>query len=269
MWKWFNTDQLLQELNAFWPKLLFAAVVLIIGLILVRVVLGLLRRGLLKSKIDPAFHGFFLSLAKIGLYVFLLIVVLTTLGVAPTSLITVLGAVGLALSLAVKDSLSNLAGGFLVLFSHPFGIGDYISLEGVEGTVKSINILYTCLNTVDNKCVFIPNGQVSNATITNYSAEETRRLDLKFSIDYGDDLLQAKVILEQLAEENPLSLDDPAPMVRVCEQGDSAIVLLLRVWSKTEDYWDLYYDMQEQVKLAFDRAGITIPYQKMDIHLAQ
>lgn len=264
-----NLDQLFAKLNELWPKLLFAVLLVLVGFLLSKLVLKLVKKGLKRGKLDPTYHGFFLSLIKIALYSVVLFIGLTTVGVPAASLVTVFGAVGLAISLAVKDSLANLAGGFLVLFSHPFGVGDYVELEGVSGTVKSINLLYTRLNTPDNRGVYIPNGQVANATIINSSAEENRRLDMVFSIGYEDDIPTAKAILERVIQNDPLALTDPAPTIRVGEQAASSINIDVKVWVFKDNYGDLKYNLNEQVKNEFDKAGITIPYPQLSVSVTK
>ncbi len=258
----FSMENLFNMLNELWPKLLFAVILVAVGLLLVKLLMKLIKKALLRGKLDPTYHSFFLSLIKITLYAVVAFIGLTTIGVPAASLVTIFGAVGLAISLAVKDSLANLAGGFLVLFSHPFGVGDYISLEGVEGTVKSINILYTRLNTSDNKGVYIPNGQVANATIINYSSEANRRLDMTFSISCHADFEKAKAIIEQAVAENPHALSQPAPLIRAGDQPVNALNALsieVKVWVPKEQYGDLKYDLNEQVKARFDKEGIALP----------
>ena len=251
------------------PHLLLAIVILVVGLMLIKWVEKLIKKILLKSRIDPTAHKLIVQIASISLKVLVFLMTASQLGIDTASLVTLLGAVGLAVSLAVKDSLGNLAGGFLVLFSKPFVKGDFIETNSVSGTVHNITLFYTTLKTPDNKKIFIPNGEISTAKIINYSAEETRRLDLTYSIGYGDDILQAKQILREITEGTPLALKDPAPEFLVAEHGASAINLAVRIWVKTEDYWTLNFYMNEQVKLAFDKAGITIPYNQLDVTVHQ
>ena len=249
------------------PILLKAVIILVIGLIIVKALEKLIKRLLLHSKIDQTAHKLIVQIAGIGMKVLVLLMTAGTLGINTTSLVTLLGAVGLAASLAVKDSLGNLAGGFLVLFSKPFVKGDFIETNSVSGTVENISLLYTTLKTPDNKKIFIPNGEISTAKIINYSAEETRRLDLVYSIGYQDDIALAKQVLAEVVNRSGLALSDPAPAYVVAEHGASAINLAVRIWVKTADYWDLNFYMNEQVKLAFDKAGITIPYNQLDLNL--
>ena len=251
------------------PHLLLAIVILVVGLMLIKWVEKLIKSILLKSRIDPTAHKLIVQIVSISLKVLVLLMTASQLGIDTASLVTLLGAVGLAISLAVKDSLGNLAGGFLVLFSKPFVKGDFIETNSVSGTVHNITLFYTTLKTPDNKKIFIPNGEISAAKIINYSAEETRRLDLIYSIGYNDDILQAKQILREIVEDTPLALKEPAPEFLVAEHGASAINLAVRIWVKTADYWALNFYMNEQVKLAFDKAGITIPYNQLDVTVHQ
>ena len=173
----------------------------------------------------------------------------------------------LAIALAVKDSLSNVASGILIIITKPFKVGDYIEIEGLEGTVYKIELMFTTLITADNKNVILPNSRVSANNVVNYTAQETRRLDLNFSIGYNDDIQQAKGILQRLIDQDPRVVRREESIIGVFSQDESGVTLALKVWCNTSDYWDLHYALEEQVKLAFDQAGITIPYPQMDVHL--
>ena len=207
------------------------------------------------------------SLLKILLKVIVVIAVLDQLDVNVSAIVAAVGAAGVTAALALKDNLSNVACGAQIILTKPFKVGDYIAMDSTEGTVMRIEMMFTVLKTFDNREVVIPNSTLTAAVITNYTAMENRMLDLTYGISYQDDLLAAKAVLQKLAEENPKILKQPAPMVVVREHGASAVHLLLRVWCKTADYWPLYYEMQEQVKLAFDRANLTIPFDQVDVHL--
>ena len=248
------------------PKLLTAALILLVGIILVRWAAKFARNLLKHSRLDVTLHNFIVSILSALLYILLAIIVVTVLvPSAAGSLITMFGVFGLAVSLAVKDSLANLAGGMSVLFTKPFALGDYVNINGNEGTVQEIRLNYTVIKTVDNKLVHIPNGDVAKAEITNVTAQETRRLDLVFSIGYDDDFEQAKKIIREIVHDNPLAHSDPEPIVRMVEHGDSAIRIGCRVWVDTADYWTLNYDLLEEVKRRFDAAGIHIPYNQLEI----
>lgn len=255
-------------LVALLPKLLTAVLLLVVGIVLVKLVRKGARRLLARSKLDPTLHNFIVSILSVSLYILLGVVVLNVLiPTAVTSLVAVVGMFGLAVSLAVKDSLANLAGGFSVLFTKPFAMGDYVKIGGNEGTICEIRLNYTVMKTFDNKVVHIPNGDVAKAQIANFTCESTRRLDLVFSVGYHDDFERAQAIVRELLAENPMALSEPAPIVRMVEHGASALKLGCKVWCATDDYWSLNYDLLEEVKRRFDAAGIGIPYNQLDVRV--
>ncbi len=248
-------------------KLFWAIVVFIVGFILIKVAERVTRRLLNRTKVEPILYNFILMVIKIILIILLALTCLDMLGVKTTSLITALGAVGLAVSLALQNSLANLAGGVVLLFTKPFVAGDYVSIGDTEGTVKQISLIHTILNTLDNKRVYIPNGDISGSRITNFSVEPTRLLNLVFSIGYQDDIEKAKAVILQVLEKNPLALQDPPPLVRVCAHNSSTVDVTCRVWVNNPDYWTLNFDLYEEVKIAFDEAGIHIPFTQLDLHV--
>lgn len=252
-------------LDKYGSTLLTCAVLFVVGTILIRILMTIIVKALKRSKIDVTVHKFLISISKIILYVLLIVIILDTWGVKMSSIIAVFSVCGLAISLAVQDSLANVAGGMIILFSKPFELGDYVKIDSVEGTVIHINILHTKLTTFDNKAIYIPNGQVSGDKIINYTREANRRLDLTFSISYENDFREAKRIISEIIEAHPMALKDPAPLVRVCEFADSSINIAVKVWTKSSDYWPLNFDLLEQVKLKFDENGITIPYNQMEV----
>ena len=252
------------------PKCVTAVVLFIVGMFLIRLVMKFTRKMLTRSTLDPTLHSFILSILRAVLLIFLGIVVLTVLvPSAVGSMVALLGVFGLAVSLAVKDSLANLASGISVLFTKPFSLGDYVSIGDYEGTIQEIRLNYTVLKTVDNKLIHTPNGDVAKAHITNFTGEPVRRLDLEFSIGYEDDFEKAKAIILEIITQHPSALPDPAPLVRMTRHGDSAIVLISRTWCKTEDYWNMRFDFLEEVKRRFDQEGITIPYNQMNVYVKQ
>ncbi len=254
----------------FFPKLLVAAAFFVAGWGLIHIFLRMIHKGLKHSKnIDPAVHSFILTISKIALQVLLLLICLDAMEIPVTPLITAFGAVGVAFSLAVKDSLANVLGGSLLLISKPFVVGDYCKINGEEGYITEIGVVYTVLNTLDNKRVFIPNGQVITATVVNHYSEENRRLELKFTIDYNADFELAKTAILNVIKSNPLALQDPPPLVRMSGHLDNAIEIICRVWVPTKKYWDLNWDLWEGVKKEFDRLGINIPYPQMDVHVKE
>lgn len=241
--------------------------IFLIGLIAIKLVLHFERKILEKSKLDESVYRFILRGTKFALWTVLIIAILSKLGMETTSLITVLGAGGAAVALALKDSLGNVAGGIIILINKPFIKGDTIELAGVTGIVDSIDLLTTQLHTFDNKVVTVPNGTITTEIMINYSREELRRVDCQFSISYDADLIKAKELLYNVALSCEDILSEMETVIGVAEQGDSGILLDLKVWCSTEAYFDVKYYLEENVKLAFDEAGIDIPYQTMDVHI--
>lgn len=260
--------QFIEQIEHFLPHFISAVIIFISGMILTKIVIKILTRGLKRSKIDSTAHSFLQSLLKTVLYILVVIITLSALQVPMSSIIATVGAAGVAVALALQSSLSNVAGGFLIMFTHPFKCGDFIEINNVSGTVNAITILYTRLLTLDNKAVLIPNGTVSGATIINYTQEDYRRLDINFSIAYESDYRKSEEIILDVINSNELALDIPEkPFVTISAHEDSSVKILARIWVKSSDYWDLNYQLLEQVKDKFDENGINIPYNKLDIHI--
>lgn len=251
------------------PTILVAVVILILGIVASRITVMLMGKAMDRSRLDLTVNRFVRSAVKIVLYVLVITVVLALLGVPTTSIITVIGTAGVAIGLALQSSLSNLAGGFLILFAKPFRVGNYIRCGADEGTVDSITILYTKLLTPDNKAIFIPNGTAANAVVLNYSALPTRRVDFEFGISYNEDHARAIRAIEAAIEGNPMILreEEKAPMIRLSALKDSCVAITVRLWAKTEDYWAVYFDTMEAVRREFLKEQIEIPYPQMDVHL--
>lgn len=256
-------------MNGYGAKILEAALILVLGFLAVKLLVRLSRRWMKRFQFDPSLSSFVVTIIKILLEVVVVISALASLGVSTASLVTALGAVGVAVSLAVKDSLANVAGGMVILFSKPFLTDEFVAVGSLSGTVKKIDIIHTTLTTADGLSVVIPNGQMVNEKIVNYSREPLRRLDLTFSIGYGDDMKQAIRLIKEEIARHPKTLSDPAPIVRVSEHADSCIRIAARVWCRNEDYFDLMYDMNEGVKTLFDREGISIPFPQLDVHIVK
>lgn len=261
------TDQAVALLMGYGPKLILALLTLVIGWKLIKMATGLLGRTMERHKVDATLRTFLLNICGVLLKILLLISVASMVGIATTSFIAVLGAAGLAVGLALQGSLSNFAGSMVILFFKPFSIGDIIEAQGYLGKVMEIQMFTTTINTPDNQRVIIPNGLLSNGCIKNICIEKTRRVDLTFGISYEDDLLNAKEVLRRIVAAESRGLPDPGPEIYVGAHADSAVNLLVRIWVKTDDYWGVYFDMLERVKLAFDEAEITIPYPQRDVHL--
>ncbi|OPL07916.1 MAG: hypothetical protein AVO33_03340 [delta proteobacterium ML8_F1] len=241
-------------------KVIYAAVVLVIGLYAIRILGKMIEKSILNAKVDEAVKVFTQSLIKMVLRILLVVTVVGTLGVPMTSFAALIGAAGLAIGLSLQGSLANFAGGLILLILKPFKLGDYINAAGFEGTVKGISIFYTYLDTFDNKRVVIPNGELSNNSILNFSENTTRRIDYTFGVGYDSKIPQVKAVILEVISRHPEVLPDPAPQVRLAEHGESALNFKARIWVKTEDYWTIYFDIIEEVKEAFDQEGIEIPY---------
>ncbi|MBL4638049.1 MAG: mechanosensitive ion channel [Proteobacteria bacterium] len=247
-------------------NIISAAAIVIVGRIAVKWIVKLIRKLMVRSDLDPIIVNFAGSIANAALLLFVFIAALDQLGVNTTSLIALLGAAGLAIGLALQGSLQNFAAGVMMIVFRPFKLGDYIDAGGVTGVVEHMAIFSTTLKTGDNREIIIPNGQIYAGAITNYSARDTRRIDLVFGIGYDDDMLTAKQIMEDILQTHDLVLADPAPAVAVAELADSSVNFNVRPWVKSEDYWGVRSDLIEKVKLAFDKNGISIPYPQMDVH---
>ncbi len=261
-------DKAMELLIAYAPQLILAIVTLVVGLWLINKLLKITDKSLQK-KFDPTLTKFIHSLASVGLKAILLISVASMIGIETTSFIAVLGAAGLAIGLALQGNLANFASGVLILIFKPFKVGDAIEGAGFVGIVKEIQIFTTILMTFDNRRVIIPNAQLGNNPIINIGVEETRRVDMLFGIGYDDDIDKAKAAIRSLIDADKRILNDPAPVVVVSELADSSVNFTVRAWSKTEDYWGVFFDMQENVKKRFDQDGITIPYPQQDVHMYQ
>jgi len=248
-------------------KVIAAIIVLVIGLWIIKMVTRRTDKVMEKRNVNVSVRGFLRSLINILLKVMLLISIAKMVGFETTSFIAVLGAAGLAVGMALQGTLSNFAGGVMILIFKPFKVGDLIISQGHLGTVKEIHIFVTVLLTPENKTVILPNAAVSGNDIVNYTTEGVIRVDLVFSISYRSNIKQAKDVLMKILENHPKVLSDPAPFVGVKDLADSAIVLAVRPYSKPADYWDVYFDVYEAGKLALDEAGVTIPFPQMDVHL--
>lgn len=251
------------------PTIIFAIVILIVGILLSKLTVKLMSKALDRSRLDLTVNRFLKSIVNIALYVLLITVVLTVLGVPTTSIITVIGAAGVAIGLALQNSLSNLAGGFLILFSKSFVVGSYIKSNGEEGTVDSINILYTRLITVDNKVVYIPNGMAANAVCINYNELPLRRIDQIISISYSEDYERTKTaILTALAKEPKIITEGGnAPFVALSAQSASSIDIAVKVWCKSGDYWDVYFSAARLIREQFIKDNIDVPFNQLDVHI--
>ena len=248
-------------------KIVFELLIWFIGKKLISLSLKLLKKVFDRGSIDVGVVNFTMSIIKFALYAVLILMVIDELGIQTTSLITVFGSAALAVGMSLQGSLSNFAGGVLILIFKPFKVGDYIVVGNYEGTVRTIEILYTKLTTVDNKVVMLPNGTLSNSNIVNVGAEDFRRLDIEMSIGYSSDLKLAKTLLNTIVNNNPAVIKDRDIKVIVKSLDESCVTLETRVWVKTEDYWDTRFTLLEEYKAEFDKNGIEIPFNQMDVHI--
>jgi len=244
-----------------------AVFIFIVGRWIARIFSNLVEKLIHRSRLDDTLAAFIKDIVYFGIMVFVLIAAVNKLGVETTSIVAIVGAAGLAVGLALQGSLSNFAAGVILIILKPFRVGDLIEAGGVLGTVREIKIFHTFIHTLDNKRVIVPNFRITNDNIINMSAVPERRVDLVFGISYGDDMKKAKEALTRVVASHPKVLKSPAATVAVSELSDSSVNLVCRPWVKPEDYWDVYFDVTEQGKLALEEAGCTIPFPQTDVHL--
>lgn len=267
----FDTEKINELISLYvipWAiNIVTAVLIFIIGRIIISILIGLLGKALGRTKLDTILIEFTQAIAKVLLLIFVIVAALDQLGVNTTSLIAVLGAAGLAIGLALQGSLQNFAAGFLLLVLRPFKAGDYVEAAGTAGMIEKISIFSTIMRTPDNKEVTIPNGSIYSDNIVNYSARDTRRVDMVFGISYGDDLKKAKEVMMAVLKADERVLEDPAPNVAVSALADSSVNLIVRPWVKTDDYWPVYWDMTEKIKIELEASGMSIPFPQRDLHI--
>ena len=269
-WEELNLDPQLLWADYILPwgtQIVLAVLVFFIGRIIARTVTSGARKVMEKAKLDAMLVNFLANILGSVLLLLVIVFSLSQLGVDTTSLVALLGAAGLAVGLALKDSLSHFAAGVMLILFRPFKVGDFTELDGEMGTVEQITILHTRLKSPDNKVITIPNGNVFSGTMTNFSEMPTRRADMVFGIGYGSDLLKAKAILEEMCANDERILAEPAPKIAVGELADSSVNIICRPWVNSSDLWPVIWDMTERVKLRFDEEGIEIPFPQMDVHV--
>jgi len=248
-------------------KVLAALVIFIVGKMVARSLRKLLVKGMQKTDIDQIIITFTSNIAYYGVLAFVIVAALGQLGIQTTSFIAILGAAGLAIGMSLKDSLGNFASGFLMIIFRPFRIGDVIEAAGVTGKVQSMQMFTTTLLTSDNKTIIVPNGKIGNDNIINYSTQPTRRVDLTVGVAYDADLKHVRKVLENIIAGDERILSDPAHLIAVAELADNSVNFIVRVWVRSADYWDVFFDMNETIKNRFDEEGIGIPFPQRDIHL--
>jgi small conductance mechanosensitive channel len=249
------------------PKLAAAILILLIGWLVTKLIRSFVRKAMLRAKIELTLVSFITNILYAALLVFVVISALGKLGVPTNSFVAIIGAAGLAIGFALQGSLSNFAAGVMIIMFRPFKIGDFIEGGGTQGAVADIQIFHTVLNTPDNRRVIVPNGMLTTSLVTNFTANNERRIDLVFGIAYDDDIEQAKAILTRLVAADPRILETPAARVAVTALADSSVNVLCRPWVKTGDYWTVHADLLERAKTEFDAAGISIPFPQRDVHV--
>ncbi len=260
-----------------WEKLLTFAMpfikmlaILLIGHIIIKIFLKFIKKVLNRSKFDESLKKFIIKTTNIVSHVLIILSALNSIGISTTGVLAALSAAALAVAVALKDSLSNIAGGILLLISPRFATGDFIETSSESGTVLTVDLLHTTIKTPDNKQISIPNGTLINCNIINYSREPLRRVDITFSVAYENDVEHAKAIVLKVIKRHPLILNAPdAPVARVMSYGDSAVNIISRCWCNNENYWNIYFDLTEQVRAEFENEGISIPYNQLDVHIKE
>ncbi len=249
--------------------IVIALLIIILGRWVVKGIRSVFGKVLKKRGVDETLSRFMSNIVYALLMAVVFIAAIGQLGVDTTSLVAIIGAAGLAVGLALQGSLSNFASGVMIIIFKPFVAGHYVEAGGVAGTVEEVSVFTTTLRTPDNKIIILPNGQVTGGSITNYSVEQKRRIDFVFGIGYGDDIKKAKEIMTEVISSDERVLKDPAPTIGVLELADSSVNFAVRPWVKTADYWSVYWDIMERMKLRFDEEGISIPFPQTDVHLFQ
>lgn len=247
--------------------LLWAVVIFIVGKIVARMISNAVAKAMTKAKVEETLVKFTKNMLFVAIMVFVVIAAISKMGVETTSFAAVVAAAGLAIGLSLQGTLSNFASGVLLIIFRPFKVGDFIEAGGVSGIVEEIQIFCTLMRSGDNKQIIIPNSQVMGTTITNYSTKPTRRVDLVIGVGYGDDLQKVRSVLEDILAKDERILQDPAPTIGVVELGDSSVNFAVRPWVNSGDYWPVYFDLHETVKVRFDSEGISIPYPQRDLHI--
>ena len=264
-----STDKLIELVQSYGLPLIWAIVVFIIGRIVARIITKVVVKMMNRANIDETLIKFTKTVIYVALMIFVILASLGKLGIETTSFAAILAAVGLAIGLSLQGTLGNFASGFMLILFRPFKVGDFVEAGGVSGVVEEIQIFSTRMRSGDNKEITVPNGQIVGSTITNYSAKETRRVDLVVGVGYDDDLKKVRAVLEDILAKDERILKDPAPTIGVSELADSSVNFVVRPWVKSGDYWPVLFDTQETVKLRFDAEGISIPYPQQDLHIVK
>lgn len=266
-------DQILTKLtellSAYSLRILAAIAIFIIGRIVAGFLAKMLRNTMEARKVEASLVTFSTGLVHAMLMTFVILAALGQLGVQTTSFVAIVGAAGLAIGLALQGSLSNFAAGVLIIIFKPYRVGDYVVAGGAEGIVEDIGIFVTTLVSLDNRTLIVPNSVATGGIIENYTKKGTRRLDLVAGVSYGDDILKVKAVLQEILDNEPRVLAEPKPTIGLMEMGDSSLNFAFRPWVKVEDYWPLFFELQERIRIRFDEEGVTIPFPQRDVHLFQ
>ncbi len=260
-------SKLIDWLQAYVPKALFALVIFVVGRWIARAVSNITEKALHRAHVDETLGTFAKHLIYAAILVFFVVAAMAKLGIETASFAVVIGATGLAIGLALQGSLSNFAAGVLLIIFKPVKVGDFVEIAGTKGTVTDLDVFNTIINTPDNIKTIIPNSHVTGANISNYTANGTRRLDLVFSISYGDDIRKARLVIMDILTNETRVLPEPQPFVGVLQLADSGVNLAVRPWVRVADYWDVYFALNENIKLALEAAGMTIPFPQRDVHV--
>lgn len=251
------------------PLFIAAVIIVVAGIVVSRLIGKLVVKGMSAKGVDPSVHSFIKTIVMFIVNLIFILSALSTLNIDVNSFVTALGAAGVTAGLGLQASISQFASGIQILFNHPFKSGDFIDIGSVSGKVQEIKMMYTALITPDNKRVIIPNSTITSSNIINYNAENKRRLDLVYSISYGDDIAKAKNVLAEVIKSDKRIFTDPEPIIAVKEHAANSVNLACLIWCTADEYWDVFYAMQENVKLAFDENGISIPYGQLDVHITK
>ena len=249
------------------PLVIAALVIILVGFLISDLIGKLVVKALKKKKADPSIHAFIRTIVVSILRLIFILSAFSTLGVNINSFVAALAAGGVTAGLGLQSSISQFASGVQILLNHPFRSGDFIDIGTVSGNVREIRLMYTVLVTLDNRRVIVPNSNITSANLINYTAEKLRRIDLVYAISYEADIEKAKQVLREVAKNNELIREKPEPIIAVCEHGTSSINLACQVWCSPSDYWKVFYYMQESVKVEFDKGGVAIPYNQLDVHI--
>lgn len=262
-----SPDKVLELVQTYALPLVWALIIFIVGRMVAKVLTNVIGKMMVKSNIDETLVKFAKNMTYVALMVFVILAALGKLGIETTSFAAIIAAAGLAIGLSLQGTLGNFAAGVMLVLFRPFKVGDFVEAAGVAGVVEEVQIFSTKIKSGDNKEIIVPNGQIVGGTITNYSAKETRRVDMVIGVGYNDDLKKVRAVLEDILKKDGRILSDPVPTIGLLELGESSVNFVVRPWVKSGDYWPVLFDIQEEIKVRFDAEGISIPYPQRDLHI--